>query len=146
MSDVAEQGTLEVQNAEHRMTLAKLLIRLSYWIIGLVAAAVAIVAFVIVIEVIRGGGGNAARLDKGIGLLNNLVAALFPMLAAWIGALIAYYFARENFEAATKSATEMFQGLRDERLRRIAVADVMIPEAKLTVARSPSEDSKSLNA
>jgi hypothetical protein len=55
---------------------------------------------------------------------DKVVSAIFPLLGAWVGAVIAYYFAKENLEAAAKSTKELLN--LDERLRKTTVAEVMI--------------------
>lgn len=140
MGDHVSSDSLESQRADHRRALAFLLIRGSYIIVALVAAAIVAVGAVI----IWNAGADAGKIDKGLGLLNNLVAAIFPMVAAWIGAVIAYYFARENFEAATKGASDLLQGFRSDRLGQISASQVMIPASRITVAKTPADDAQSL--
>jgi|WetSurMetagenome_2_1015567.scaffolds.fasta_scaffold94651_2 hypothetical protein len=53
--------------------------------------------------------------------------ALFPVLSTWIGTVIAFYFSRENFEAANKSMQEIVSKLSPmEKLKSIPVKDKMI--------------------
>src|SRR5271155_1830489 len=37
----------------------------------------------------------------------NVLGSVLPLLGTWVGTILAYYFSKENFEAATKSVTEM---------------------------------------
>jgi hypothetical protein len=145
MSDVHGADQLEARRAEDRGLLALVLIGGSYAIIGVVALAIIIIGAIIVYYAMHDASADSVRLDKGLGLLNNLVAAVFPMIAAWIGAVIAYYFARENFEAATKGATDLLQGFRDDRLRQVPASQAMIPASQMVVAKTTSENDKSLN-
>jgi len=55
---------------------------------------------------------------------DKVVSAIFPLLGAWVGAVIAYYFAKENLEAATKSTKALLN--LDERLRQTTVSEIMI--------------------
>jgi len=46
--------------------------------------------------------------------------SVLPLLGVWVGTLLAYYFSKENFEAATKSVTEMAREIGGmEKLRAI---------------------------
>jgi hypothetical protein len=53
--------------------------------------------------------------------------ALFPVLSTWIGTIIAFYFSKENFEAANKRVQEMVDKLTPmQKLKSIPVRDKMI--------------------
>jgi hypothetical protein len=59
--------------------------------------------------------------------------SVLPLLGAWVGTLLAYYFSRENFEAATKSVTEMAREVGAmEKLRAIPVREKMRPLKDIT--------------
>ncbi len=57
----------------------------------------------------------------------NLFNALLPVFGTWVGTLLAFYFSKDNFEAATKSISEMATKISgaDERLKQIPVRDKM---------------------
>jgi hypothetical protein len=59
--------------------------------------------------------GSAARL---------VFTSVLPVLGTWVGTVLAFYFARENFEAAASSTLKLTGLDRD-----VKVADVMIHEA-----------------
>ena len=127
------------------MQLANRLVVGSYLLIGAVAQSVVLVAASIIRFQPAPTADPSVFVDKGLGLLNNLVSAIFPLIAAWIGAVIAYYFARENFEAATKSANDLLMGMQRDRLARIPASEAMVPRVKLTVATTPKENGEALN-
>jgi hypothetical protein len=59
----------------------------------------------------------------------NVFNILVPVLSTWVGTVLAYYFSRENFAAATQSVTELARLTTQERLRSIPVIEKMIPRA-----------------
>lgn len=55
---------------------------------------------------------------------------LLPVFGAWVGTVLAYYFSKENFAAATRAlATQLTP---EEKLKSIPAKDVMIPIDKAT--------------
>ena len=54
--------------------------------------------------VAAGAPANDPRFDRALQLFDKITSAFFPLVGAWVGAVVAFYFARENFEAATRSA------------------------------------------
>jgi hypothetical protein len=67
--------------------------------------------------------------------------AIIPLIASWIGTVIAFYFGRENFESATRQA----MALTKETLDDLSVENIMI-NVKTIVYRKVDEadDAKSL--
>lgn len=53
--------------------------------------------------------------------------ALLPMFGTWVGTLLAFYFSKDNFEAATQSVTSMAGkiSVASERLQQIPAKDKM---------------------
>lgn len=53
---------------------------------------------------------------------------LLPLWATWVGTIIAFYFGKDNFEAATKSYQDVIKSLTpDDKIASISVKDIMIP-------------------
>jgi len=62
----------------------------------------------------------------------NVLNAVLPLIASWVGTVLAYYYSRENLTTATRNATEMAQQLGGvEKLQVIRVRDAMIPVASI---------------
>jgi CBS domain-containing protein len=78
--------------------------------------------------------------------LDKILTAVLPLLGAWIGAIIAFYFGRENYDAAVRNVREIIRVQTPDKLESIFVKDVMVPAAKLVTAATPSEDAKPLQA
>lgn len=65
--------------------------------------------------------------------LKYVVATILPLLATWVGTVLAFYFSRENFAAATQSVTELAKTVSGaEKLKGIPVKDKMRPLAAIT--------------
>ncbi|MDO9511763.1 MAG: hypothetical protein Q7J34_08385 [Bacteroidales bacterium] len=53
---------------------------------------------------------------------------LLPLWATWVGTVLAFYFTRENFEAASKSYQDVIQKMSEtEKAMSIPVTDAMLP-------------------
>jgi len=53
--------------------------------------------------------------------------ALLPVFGTWVGTLLAFYFSKENFEAASKAVADLAKTVSGaDRLQSVAVKDVMI--------------------
>jgi len=75
--------------------------------------------------------GEPAKANERASLVLN---STLPLFGTWVGTVLAYYFARENFEAASRS-TERFaqltsQANRDD-LQSIPVATAMTARSKM---------------
>jgi hypothetical protein len=75
--------------------------------------------------------GDKEKVDQRAQLVLN---STLPLFGTWVGTVLAYYFARENFEAASRS-TERFaqlssQSNRDD-LQSMPVVTVMITKSKM---------------
>jgi len=60
--------------------------------------------------------------------VKDILGVLLPVISAWIGAVIAYYFTKENFKSATDSTSKLFTQFRttEEKLKAITAREVMI--------------------
>lgn len=56
----------------------------------------------------------------------RLFSLLAPLISTWIGTLLAFYFGKANFEAATKTYNEVINKLTPDVLGTILVKQVMI--------------------
>lgn len=58
--------------------------------------------------------------------------AVLPLLGTWVGTVLAHYFQKENLAAATKSITDVAQGMgASGKLADLKVKDFMIPASKI---------------
>jgi hypothetical protein len=60
----------------------------------------------------------------------EILTMILPMIGTWVGTVLAFYFGKEQLEAATRSVTSIARELTpDEKLRSIQVTDKMIPRS-----------------
>jgi hypothetical protein len=60
--------------------------------------------------------------------LSFIGQTLLPLWATWVGTILAFYFGKSNFEAATKSYQDIIKSLTpEEKMASIKVQNVMIP-------------------
>src|SRR5262249_1611345 len=57
----------------------------------------------------------------------TVLTSVLPLLGSWVGTILAFYFSKENFEAATRSVTELAKQITpQEKLQSTPVRDKMI--------------------
>ena len=104
--------------------------------VGIVGASVAGIVVISAIAIALAGSSRAET--------SRLVfSSILPLLGTWVGTVLAFYFARENLQAATESALRATESTL--RLAGIEpgtpVAGVMIPEAGMTAYDVPANQS-----
>lgn len=92
-----------------------------------------------------GGLGLAVILIDKTGAM-SVFNILIPVVATWVGTVLAYYFSKENFDAATQSVTELARLSTQEKLKSIPVIEKMIPRAlmhfEILSAANPPDKAK----
>ena len=69
----------------------------------------------------------------------NVLNSVLPLLGTWVGTILAYYFSKENFEAATRSVTELAKQVTpQERLQSTPAKEKMIPRAQMFAKKLPA--------
>ena len=56
----------------------------------------------------------------------DVLSAVLPLLGSWVGTILAYYFSRDNFEAASQSLSNMVDKVSQTELKSIPVTEKMI--------------------
>jgi len=66
--------------------------------------------------------------------IKELFAILLPVIGTWVGTVLAYYFSKENFEAASRSVSELVGKVTstDEKLQELKVTDIMLQTKDFT--------------
>lgn len=66
--------------------------------------------------------------------VKDILSMVLPLIGAWVGTVLAFYFSKENFKAASDSTRDLFSTFRstEEKLKTIHVADVMIKAEAMT--------------
>jgi hypothetical protein len=66
-------------------------------------------------------------------------SAVLPVVGTWVGTVLAYYFSKENLDAATRSVTSIANQLSgDAKLRSRLVTTVMIPKSQMFSVQGPA--------
>lgn len=73
-----------------------------------------------------------------------VLAAVLPLFGSWVGTVLAYYFSKENFEAATRSVTELARVSLQERLESTPLRDKMISKSEMFYVNLPADQIKLL--
>jgi hypothetical protein len=66
--------------------------------------------------------------DQIFSNVKDILVMILPLIGAWVGTVLAFYFSKENFKAASDSTRDLFRAFKstEEKLEAIRVADVMI--------------------
>jgi hypothetical protein len=86
-------------------------------------------------------------LDKRFTYVKDVLTIILPLIGTWVGTILAFYFARENFVVAAEQTANLVRQLTPEqKLQSIAVTEVMLNMSasttiKLTLA-APGDAAK----
>ncbi|MEV0357750.1 hypothetical protein AB0H71_17005 [Nocardia sp. NPDC050697] len=94
--------------------------RLAIWIVGLSLTAITAISVMVVMMALPEDRARASQL---------VFSSVLPLFGTWVGTVLAFYFARENFEAATRSTLSISSQHRHDD----AVVEVMIARAQMVV-------------
>ena len=75
-----------------------------------------------------------------------VLAAVLPLMGSWVGTVLAFYFSRENLEAATNSVTQLAQLTSLQKLQSTPVTDKWIPKDKMFRRPTPLDQIKLVQA
>lgn len=105
-----------------------------------IARAVLLISFVVI-----GALGIVALLaialsdeSNKVSAIQNILSIYLPMFGTWVGTILAFYFSRENFEAASKSTQEITREITEKLtpkqiLEATKVADAMLPIESVSI-------------
>lgn len=112
---------------QFRTSIAMKIITWGSIVIGIVGLTVVITGLVI------------ARTDRTMGtnLVSDVFHSLLPVIAAWIGTVLAFYFGRENFESASRQINNLVNKLTPDVLKDIPVKQIMIDTATMLKFTEP---------
>jgi len=107
-------------------------------------ALVAILGIVTVIIVVA--GINAIRVpekeqrDQFFDIAKYVLGVLLPVIGAWVGTVLAFYFGQVNFEAASRSAADLVRQLSPrEKLQAETAANAMMKINEVTTFKIPTD-------
>lgn len=92
------------------------------------------VALVLAVLFRKGSSANETDqlVENGLKVLQFVFASLLPLLGTWIGTILAFYFSKENFNAANESVRTLVDKITsDKKLASIGVREAMIPLARI---------------
>jgi hypothetical protein len=115
-SNEATQGsTPAAAESGSVFNLAKWIVIFSFSVIGVLGLAAIIVG---------ARGPEAQRFASA----KDVLSLLLPVIGAWAGTVLAYFFSKENFESAARSTSALVRQLTPEqRLQATLASTVMIP-------------------
>ena len=121
------------EDSRFRIALAKGVIT---WAL---AAILAMAALIIVVA-----GVNAIRApekeDQFFDIAKYVLGVLLPVIGAWVGTVLAFYFGQVNFEAASKSAANLVRQLSPrEKLQAEAAGKAMMKINEVTSFKIPPD-------
>ena len=76
------------------------------------------------------------------GTTRLVFTATLPLLGTWVGTVLAFYFARDNLDAATESTIQLTRTLTPQT----PVRDVMIPASKIDAVRVTDDNAAKTTA
>ena len=105
-------------------------------------ALVAILAIATLIIVVA--GINAIRVpekeDQFFDIAKYVLGVLLPVIGAWVGTVLAFYFGQVNFEAASRSAANLVRQLSPrEKLQAEAAGQAMMKINEVTTFKIPPD-------
>jgi CBS domain containing-hemolysin-like protein len=66
--------------------------------------------------------------------------AILPLFGTWVGTVLAYFFSRESFEAASQSVERISSRLIEQKLQSVLVSSVMVPRSQMFVSKEPAKE------
>ncbi len=90
--------------------------------IMVISLSALILVVTVTIILIKGDGDEAM----------TVFTTLLPLVGTWVGTVLAYYFSKENFEAASRSMQEAVKLSQEERLKLVTVREAWMPVDQAT--------------
>jgi len=109
--------------------------RLGIWLVFFSAGALVTHAIVMVAAV--GWKGDAGAVKDTTQLL---LSSLLPLFGTWVGTVLAFYFSKENFEAANRGTIDLVRSV-SQRLASTKVTDAMMPRERMITLEIPQGQS-----
>ena len=122
-------------DSKFRVTLAK---TVTTWAL---VAILAIAGLIIVVAGINAIWGSAPeKMVQFFDISKYVLGVLLPVIGAWVGTVLAFYFGQVNFEAASRSAANLVRQLSPrEKLQAEPVGHAMMKIGDVTVFKLPAD-------
>ncbi|MFO0700647.1 MAG: hypothetical protein U0236_15595 [Nitrospira sp.] len=105
--------------------------RIAIWVLVCSGIGVTLLSVIVIV-----GAWNSPKFQD---ITQMVFSAVLPLLATWVGTVLAYYYSRENFESANQNVRDMVKLTSSEKLKAVKVSDVMIPLKDITAFRFTSQ-------
>ena len=120
-------------DSHFRIALAKGVIT---WALIAILAMAALIIVVAGVNAIRAPEKEAQFFD----IAKYVLGVLLPVIGAWVGTVLAFYFGQVNFEAASKSAANLVRQLSPrEKLQAEAAGKAMMKINEVTAFKIPPD-------
>src|SRR6476620_8534985 len=92
------------------------------------SVVLAIIAFIIIIAgiiLLVVAHNDDKGTERALTLITGIFYALLPVIATWVGTVIAFYFGKANFEVASKNVDALVKHITssDEKLQSIQISE-----------------------
>src|SRR6266536_5559879 len=122
-------------DSRFRIALAK---TVTTWALVAILAIAALIILVAVINAIR--FPEKEQRDQFFDIAKYVLGVLLPVIGAWVGTVLAFYFGQVNFEAASRSAANLVRQLSPrEKLQAEPVGHAMMKISDVTVFKLPAD-------
>lgn len=98
--------------------------RIAPIILSIGSIAIVLLALALIIAFVYLASNNKQVSDKIDTLLTGVFTSVLPVVATWVGTVLAFYFGSENFRQAAQSTREV---LASQQKTTTKVADFMVP-------------------
>src|SRR5215471_7468619 len=123
-------------DSHFRIALAKGVIT---WALIAILAIAALIIVVAGVNAIRG----PEKEDQFFDIAKYVLGVLLPVIGAWVGTVLAFYFGQVNFEAASKSAANLVRQLSPrEKLQAETAANAMMKMNDVTRFKIPPDNTE----
>ncbi|MEF9944011.1 MAG: hypothetical protein RR101_04170 [Burkholderiaceae bacterium] len=84
----------------------------------------------------------AAAIDstQRVSGVKDVLALLLPVIGAWVGTVLAFYFGRENYLAASRSTEAILALTLEQKLEKTKASEAMRPIDKIVALRTADAD------
>jgi len=123
------------EDSKFRVALAKAVTTWALVAILVIAALIIVAAGITAI-----GSPTKENTDRFFDIAKYVLGVLLPVIGAWVGTVLAFYFGQVNFRAASESAANLVRQLSPrEKLQAKPVSDAMMKINDVTTFKIPAD-------
>jgi hypothetical protein len=109
------------EDADARAKIGRRVVYFSLSVIGLLGLAA------IAVAIYAPANEEIAKSKQRFDLVKDILTALLPVLGTWVGTVLAFYFSKDNFDAAAKQTADLARQLTpDQKLQETPVVEAML--------------------